>query len=348
MADIRRFPGVRHFRGTPTRYVVHLAGGSPRHAGPGLSFWYRPLTSALSEVPVDDRDLPVLFHATTAELQDVTVQATITFRFTDPALAASRLDFGVDPDTGAATTHGLDQVAQIITEHAQQQAARVLAGHPLTEAVTLGLATVRDAVAAGLADEPRLAATGIEVLGVRVLAVRPERDLERALQVPAREQVQAEADRATYERRALAVDRERAIAENELANQIELAHREEQLVAQQGVNARRTAQEQAAADAVRVTAEAEQVALRAAAEATRIREVGQADADRQRLALAAYAGVDQQVLTTLALRDLAEHLPEIGSLTITPDLLTGVLGQLLAGAGPAAVTGAAAAGGDPR
>ena len=56
--------------------------------------------------------------------------------------------------------------------------------------------------------------------------MRPEPDVERALQTPARELVQQEADRATFERRALAVDSERAIAENELANQIELATRE--------------------------------------------------------------------------------------------------------------------------
>ena len=67
----------------------------------------------------------------------------------------------------------------------------------------------------------------------------PEPELERALQTPTREQVQQEADRATYARRALAVEQERAIAENELQNQIELARREQQLVEQQGANARR-------------------------------------------------------------------------------------------------------------
>ena len=65
--------------------------------------------------------------------------------------------------------------------------------------------------------------------------------VERALQTPTRERVQQEADRATFERRALAVERERAIAENELQNQIELARREEQLVAQRGANERRRA-----------------------------------------------------------------------------------------------------------
>ncbi|CAM5386863.1 hypothetical protein STENM223S_01848 [Streptomyces tendae] len=61
-------------------------------------------------------------------------------------------------------------------------------------------------------------------------------------------------DRATYERRAVAVERERAIAENELASQIELARREEQLVDQRGTNTRREAEEKAAADGVRTEA----------------------------------------------------------------------------------------------
>ena len=49
--------------------------------------------------------------------------------------------------------------------------------------------------------------------------------------------------------------------------------------------------------------------------------------------LAAYAGVDQAVLTYLAMRELAGQLPNINSLTITPDLLTGALSGLMAGRG---------------
>ncbi len=55
------------------------------HASTGLSFWFRPLTAVLSEVPVDDRELPLLFHARTADFQEVTVQATVTYRVVDPA-----------------------------------------------------------------------------------------------------------------------------------------------------------------------------------------------------------------------------------------------------------------------
>lgn len=55
-------------------------------------------------------------------------------------------------------------------------------------------------------------------------------DVEKALGTPAREQLQQDADRATYERRALAVECERAIAENELQNKIELARRRSSLL----------------------------------------------------------------------------------------------------------------------
>ena len=88
MADITRYPFVRHLRGSATVHVQHVRNGTIGHSGTGSSFWFRPLSAVLSEVPVDDRELPLLFHARTADFQDVTVQATLTFRLTDPGLAA--------------------------------------------------------------------------------------------------------------------------------------------------------------------------------------------------------------------------------------------------------------------
>src|SRR3989440_9372718 len=122
MADVTRRLFLRHLRGAPTAWVRHVVRGTVAHEGTGLSFWYRPLSAVLSEVPVDDRELPLLFHARTADYQDVTVQATITFRVTDPALAASRVDFSIHPETGAWRATPLEQVAGMLTESAQQHA----------------------------------------------------------------------------------------------------------------------------------------------------------------------------------------------------------------------------------
>ncbi|MGC0329015.1 regulator of protease activity HflC (stomatin/prohibitin superfamily) [Streptomyces sp. SAI-170] len=375
MADITRRLGMRHLRGAPTSHIRHHRSGRLVHDGPGLSFWFRPLTAALSEVPVDDRELAMTFHARTSDFQDVAVQATVTFRIADPALAAARLDFSIDPETGVWRGTPLEQLGTLLTETAQQHALDVLARTPLSSALVDGVAAVRERVAAGLAAEPRLPATGIEIVAVRVMAVRPEPEVERALRTPAREQIQQEADRATYERRAVAVERERTIAENELASKIELARREEQLVDQRGTNARREAEENAAADAVRAraeaartvklaeaeaerslkladaeaarsvklaeaeatrsgklaAAEAERAVRLARAEAEAAREVGEARAQAQAawLRVHADAGVDgTTTLHALTGSRLAENLPHIDSVTITPDVLTGLLARL--------------------
>ncbi|MCQ9132235.1 SPFH domain-containing protein [Streptomyces hilarionis] len=375
MADITRRLGWRHLRGAPTAHVRHHRSGELAHDGPGLSFWFRSLSAALSEVPVDDRELAMTFHARTADFQDVTVQATVTYRISDPAVAAARLDFSIDPDTGIWRGAPLEQLGTLLTETAQQHALDVLARTSLSSALVDGVTAVRERVAAGLAAEPRLPATGIEIVAVRVVALRPEPEVERALRTPAREQIQQEADRATYERRAVAVERERAIAENELASQIELARREEQLVEQRGTNTRREAEENAAADKVRAEAEATRSVRLAEAEAARSVKLAEAEADRQvrlaeaeavrterlgqaeaartvRLAraeaeaarevgearaqaqaawLRVHGDVDVATLHALTGTRLAENLPHIDSVTISPDVLTGLLSRLGAG-----------------
>ncbi|QFR00892.1 SPFH domain-containing protein [Streptomyces phaeolivaceus] len=374
MADITRRLGWRHLRGAPTAHIRHHRSGRLAHDGPGLSFWYRSLSAALSEVPVDDRELAMTFHARTSDFQDVAVQATVTYRVSDPAIAAARLDFSIDPDTGIWRGAPLEQLSTLLTETAQQHALDVLARTTLASALVDGVAAVRERVASGLAAEPRLPATGIEIVAVRVVALRPEPEVERALRTPAREQIQQEADRATYERRAVAVERERAIAENELASQIELARREEQLVDQRGTNARREAEERAAADAVKAgaeaartvrltEAEAERTVRLADAEATRsvrlaeaeavrqvklaeaearaARAVGEARAEAQAAWLRVHAEVDAATLHALTGTRLAENLPRIESVTVSPDVLTGLLAKLgAAGGGTAAGPGA--------
>ncbi|MFG2512480.1 SPFH domain-containing protein [Streptomyces sp. NPDC048584] len=339
MADITRRLGWRHLRATPTAHIRHHRGGRLVHDGTGLGFWFRPLTAALSEVPVEDRELAMTFRARTADFQDVSVQATVTYRIGDPALAAARLDFSVDPDTGAWRGAPLEQLGTLLTETAQQHALDVLARTPLAQALVDGVAAVRERIAEGLGAEPRLPATGIEVVTVRVMAVRPEAEVERALRTPARELIQQEADRATYERRAVAVERERAIAENELASQIELARREERLVEQRGANARREAEEAAAADRIRAQAEAARTVKVAEAEAARsvalahaeaqaAREIGEARAEAQAAWLRVHGDVDVATLHALTGTRLAENLPRIDSVTVSPDVLTGLLARL--------------------
>ncbi|MGV8978361.1 MAG: SPFH domain-containing protein [Cellulomonas sp.] len=329
MATIKRYPLVRHLRTGPTSHVVHLDAGRVRHDGAGLAFWFRPLSAVISEVPVDDRELPLVAHARTSDLQDVSVQVTVSFHFADPALAARRLDFAIDPETGAWTGNPLEHVAQLLSELATGQVIDAVAQMSLFVAVASGAGTLRQVITEGLKADERLASTGITVLGARVRSVRAEADMERFLQTPARELAQSEADKSTFERRALAVERERAIAENELASRIELAVREHDLVTQEGANARTREGEAAAAGLIKTNGAVERQGLLAAANAHSARVLGEAEGAAEAARVAAWVGVDDHVLAALTLRELAEHLPNIASLTITPDLLTGALAGLI-------------------
>jgi len=245
--------------------------------------------------------------------------------------AGARLDFAIDPRTGRWRGTPLEQLAGLLAETAQQQVLGLIAASPMQRLLADGIEQVRDMILRGLTADSRLAETGIAVIGARVVALRPEPEVEKALQTPARELLQQEADRATYERRALAVERERAIAENELQSQIELARREERLVAQRGANARRQAEEAAGASRIDVEAQAirEQRLAEAAAEGIRAR--GEARAAAEAALVAAYRDLPEGRLLGMAARELAGNLPSIGSLTITPDLLSGLAGALAAG-----------------
>ena len=330
MADIKSYLLARHMRGTSTLHVRHVRRGSLVHDGTGLSFFFRPLSAVLSEVPVDDRELPLLFHTRTADFQDLAVQASVTFRVTDPATACARINFSFDPDTGRWRGTPLEQVAGLLTETAQQQVLGLVAASPLADVLADGVAQIRQRIQAGLTADPRLAETGLAVIGTRVIALRPEPDVEKALRTPAREQIQQNADRATYERRALAVERERAIAENELQNQIELARREEQLVAQRGANTRRQAEEAAAASRIEADAQAAREQRLAEARAAGTRALGKAKAAGEAARVAAYRDLPQASVLALAAKDLAGSLPQISTLVLAPDLLAPLLSKLAA------------------
>jgi hypothetical protein len=68
----------------------------------------------------------------------------------------------------------------------------------------------------------------------------------------------------------------------------------------------------------------------AQADADRTRLVGAAEAEAEAARVAVVADLDRRVLLALALRELAGQLPEIGTVNLTPDLLTGALAQLAA------------------
>ncbi len=328
MADITRFLFLRHLRGDNASFVLQHRSGKLVRSGRGLQFWFLPLTASIAELPMDDRELPVLFHGRTQDFQDVAVQGVITWRVTDPQVLADRIDFGIDTAQGGWLEQPLEKVALLLTQLAQQLAWDWVSHQPLPTALVEGAREIRARVLAGLGSDEGLADMGLEVASVRISDVSPTSELEKALQQPTREAIQQEADKATFERRALAVERERAIAENELQNQIELARREEDLIAQRGDNERRRVSLEADAARIEVEARVQRERLQAEASAAGIREVEGAKVEAERERIGIYRELPQGVMLGLAARELAGQLPPIEHLSIGPDLLSGAITRL--------------------
>lgn len=328
MAEIRRFPWVRHLRSEPTSHVLAYRAGALKKSGRGLAFWFLPMGAAVAEVPVDDRDQPFVFTGRTRDFQLVTVQGVVTYRVSAPEKLANRIDFAIDLDRGVHRKQPLDQLAALLTGYAQRIGLKHIARLGVRELLTEGLAELERAIEQGLLGDASLAEMGIEVVTARAYDLKPTSELEKALQTPTREALQQAADQATFARRALAVEKERAIAENELQNQIELARREEDLIAQRGQNERHRMQDEVDAKRIDAIAQAERTRVEGDATAGRIRAVENAKAEAEKLRLEAYRDLPAEVMLGLAVQELAGKV-QIEHLNITPELLGPMLGRVL-------------------
>lgn len=351
MADIRNFVIVRHLRAETTSHVLHYRNGRFVAGGRALGFWFFPLSTSIAEVPVDDQELPFLFHARSADFQDTTVQGAVAYRVREPDKLAERVDFSIDLRSGRFRKQPIDTLAQLVSELAQQLAVSWVAAHDLRAVLTQGPSLLRARIEEGLITDSGLREIGLDVTTVRIARIAPTPELERALEAPMRERIQQEADEAGFERRALAVEKERAIQENELQNQIELAKREELLLRQRGVNEQRRVTDEA--DAARIetkarmdrlsletgakadlrrieaAAEAEHDALRAKTQAEAIRSVEAARVEAEEAKARIYRDYPQSVLLGLAARELAAKLEKVEHVRIEPDTLKHLLAGLV-------------------
>lgn len=351
MAEIRSFPFIRHLHSDASMHVLHTRRDRLIHSGRGLSFFFRPMSDSLVEIPMEDRELTVVLHGRSSDFQDLSAQLVLTYRTVDPQRLSARVDFGINRTTGAWTKQPLEKLATLLSQLAEQHAWAAVSTRTLKDLLASGQERIREQVAQGLESEVSLREMGLKIVSVRVSAVKPNPELEKALEAPMREHIKQEADEAAFQRRALAVEKERAIQENELQNRIELAKREEQLISQQGQNARRQAGEdaeakrieaeataarnrldaQTKAEALRIEAEAEGAAthLRAEAEAASVKQVEGARAELERATLEVYRTMPPMVLLGLAAKELGGKLERIEHLNLSPDLFGPMLADLL-------------------
>lgn len=316
MAYIKNFGFFAQLRSDASNHVIRYRNGRVRQSGRGLVFWFRPETTSIAELPMDDREMTLFVKGRSQDFQTVAVQGTLAWRVADPERLAGRVDFSIGLFTGRHQGEPIERLETRLAGLLNQATSQYLAEAPVRALLDAGLDPLRLRLEAVLANDPSLAEIGLTLVAVRLTNIAPSSELERALQTPTFEALQQKADQAMFERRALAVDKERAIAENELGNRIELARREKLLIAEETGNARERATG---------LAEAQQIEAAASAERTRTLESANAEAERAKISI--YRDLPPAVLLGLAARELAGKLDTIEHLNVTPDLLASVLGE---------------------
>ena len=261
MATIRNIGLVAQLRSEASSHVIRYRKGRIRQSGRGLVFWFRPETSSIAEVPMDDREMTLFVRGRSQDFQAVAVQGTIGWHVVDPERLANRIDFSIGLRNGKLQGEPIEKIEARIAGIASQAVLQYLGGKPVRAILDAGPEPLRGGLETVLAGDQSLAEIGVSAVSVRLTNLAPTSELERALQTPTFEALQQKADEATFSRRALAVEKERAIAENELATRTELARREKLLISEEAENARSRAAGLAEAQGVEAMAEAERIRL---------------------------------------------------------------------------------------
>ena len=307
MATIQSFGPLRSVRGEAHTFLIASTGGKVFKSGTGLSFWlwFWQKGVSLSEVPVTDQTVPLTFRCRTKDFQDVTVSATAQWRVSSGSAEAisSRFNFAVDTDDGKALGDPATDIATVLTNTAQQAAWSYIAEQDLEPLLGDDPKAISDTVLEALQGLD----IGIEVFAASVTSIAPNRDVAQALQTKTTERLKKEADEATFERRANATEKERAIAEADLNNKLELAKQREGLIAQERKNKEASAESEAAVSLIRTEAELDQGRKRTEAKLEDQKLTAERKREDDRLAeeqrLAAKDASDKQALETRVATD---------------------------------------------
>ena len=313
----------------PTTYVIHYQSGRVKREGAGLAFLYYSPTSSIVAIPVGSADLPFVFTETTIDFQTITIQGQLTYQVTDPRRLASVLDFSLDR-RGHHASDDPQKLGERLVNAAQIQAHDVVQRLTLRDALGSTGAIVAQ-VLAGLRASEAVQMLGVSILDVTIVAIKPTPEIGRALEAEAREGLQRQSDEAIYARRNAAVEQERRIKESELQTEIAVQEkqrqiRETRMAADIAIEEQRSELLVKKTENERAEADSRAYALSATLQPVR-------DVDWRTLLAASAGGTDPKLMIALAFREMAENAGKIGSLTVTPDLLS----QLIA-TPPAATT----------
>ncbi|WP_046226631.1 SPFH domain-containing protein [Paenibacillus dauci] len=334
--------GLRFAKFQPSDYVMKIKNGKIVKEGVGLSFYYYEPTTSVVVAPVSSIDVPFMFEEITHDYQMVTVQGQLTYRITDYRQTTRILNYTYNLKKNKYISDDPGKLSQRVIHIVKVLMKKRIEQMPLREAIQSSEYLVQNITKEMQASE-ELQKLGIEIMGLSVLAILPNKETMRALEARTREQILRDADDALYERRNASIEQERRVRENELSTEIAVETkkrqiRETQLEAERSVKSKQNEMEQEQLQFNTGLEEQKQTLIelsiandkaQADARAYELSAVMKSLEDVQPSVLQAMAnmGMKPDQLIAVAFQGLAENASRIGQLNITPDLLQGLMGD---------------------
>jgi hypothetical protein len=335
--------GFRFIKTQPTTYLMAYRKGKIVAEGAGLSKFYYAPTTTLVAVPIASREESFIFEKVTADFQTVTVQGNVSFRIADPVKTAGLLNFSLKSDGVTYAAKDPDKLPERVVAVTQVLVQQMIQAMPLADAIRAA-GRLAEGVLMGLRRNQEMAALGIEILGLAILAVKPTPETGRALEAKAREAILRDADEAVFSRRNAAVENERAIKQSELDTEIAVEQkkrtiRETQMEAEASVRRKKNELRQAEMESDIAVEGRRQEFVKLNADNTRT--MAEAETHRFTAVMNTLQSVDPRIVQALAsvgmqpsqliaqaFGGIAENAERIGQFNMTPDLLQSLMNPL--------------------
>lgn len=332
--------GFRFIKFQPTEYVLKYRNGSIVKEGAGLSFYYYAPTTSLVVVPVGSVEAPFIFEELTSDFQTVIVQGQVAFRVVDHKRIAGLLNYTLDIKGKGYVSEDPQKLPQRVINIVQVLSKMHIESLELGEAVKCS-EKLAQTILNELRTHEEVGLLGLEIMGLSILAIQPNKETARALEARTREQILKQADDALYGRRNASIEQERRIKENEFNTEIAIENkrrqvREAQLEAERAVQIMQNQlqEEQMAFDTSLEMKKQDLIAIMV--------ENSKAEADAKAYELSAVMRVLEQInpqviqslasmgmqpgqLIAMAFQGLATNAEKIGQLNISPDLLQEIM-----------------------
>ena len=279
--------GIRYFKAEPTEYARLSVGEKVKKEGKGARGWYLAHNTSIELVCTTIVDQPFQFNESTADNQEVSLQGGFMYKVDNPAKILAEYNHSIDPKTKNYLTEDPRKLPEHILEIARASARKVMQKKKLEELLVMA-DEISHSVSEEVSASPLLEELGVKVSTFYIAGVKASSEITKALGATYRESLLRSADKAAYERRAAAVEQERAIKDNELTTKTYLAKKEEELVALEGSNLKNRA--------------------RAAAEAAKMQ-------------LSVYQGLSAEELKAHALLEFGKNAKNIQNFSVTPEML---------------------------